>query len=159
VTLTIDAHHGSPIHLVNRAIVAQRAERQEYRRGRGIPYDEIWCVFDDDHRPEVREAITRAERWGVGVAFSNPCIELWFVLHFDHHGAWVTNDQIQRRASQLLGCDKNLTDAALDLLCERYEPARERAKAIAEGHVTAGASPYLNPSSTLWHLIESMHGR
>jgi RloB-like protein len=159
VTLRIDPYHGSPMHLVNRAIAAQDIERRESRRRHGSPYDEIWCVFDHDGRQEVPEAIARAEQRGIRVAFSNPCIELWFVLHFDHHASWVTADQIQHRAAELLGCGKNMTEAALNVLGDRYEQARANAQAITDGHVRAGEWRCENPSSTLWQLIESMYGR
>jgi RloB-like protein len=51
---------------------------------------EIWCVFDYDLKPDEAEtqpqdfnnAITKAESYGLKVAWSNDAFELWFVLHY-----------------------------------------------------------------------------
>ncbi|HEX4215332.1 MAG TPA: RloB family protein, partial [Candidatus Dormibacteraeota bacterium] len=139
-----------------RAIAATSEERRNYRKRQGIPHEEIWCVFDDDERPEAHEAVERAEREGIKVAFSSPYVELWFVLHFEQHGGWVSGDQIQRRSLELLGCKKNLTEAALDMLCDRYGEARHRAQQLTAANAEAGLGPHGNPSSSLWKLIDSL---
>jgi len=52
-------------------------------------YDEVWCVFDMDVKPDVvgqfedyNNAIEEAERSGFNTAYSNDAFELWFVLHY-----------------------------------------------------------------------------
>jgi len=54
-------------------------------------YDEVWCVFDMDLKPDVvgqsedyNEAITEARRCGFKSAYSNDSFELWFVLHYQY---------------------------------------------------------------------------
>lgn len=50
-------------------------------------YDERWLVFDADGREDFAEGIQLACRLGFHVAYSNMCIEYWFMLHFyDHSG-------------------------------------------------------------------------
>ena len=82
VTVTIDPFHGGPLQLVERAIEAMNGEGRDARRGRGRAHDEYWCMFDRDEHPNVPDALSKALGAGVGVAFSNPCVELWFLLHF-----------------------------------------------------------------------------
>ena len=82
VTVTIDPFHGGPLQLVERAIEAMNGEGRDARRGRGRAHDEYWCMFDHDEHPNVPDALSKALGAGVGVAFSNPCVELWFLLHF-----------------------------------------------------------------------------
>ena len=48
-------------------------------------YAKKWLVFDADGRADFEAGIKRARGKGFGVAFSNMCIEYWFMLHFDKH--------------------------------------------------------------------------
>ena len=55
----------------------------------GEKYDEIWCVFDMDYKPDVNgqyedfdAAIQRAINSGYKCAYSNDAFELWFILHY-----------------------------------------------------------------------------
>ena len=48
-------------------------------------YDKRWLVFDADGRTDFDAAIKKARKLGFHVAFSNMCIEYWFVLHFESH--------------------------------------------------------------------------
>ncbi len=94
-----------------------------------------------------REAVAKAEANGINLAVSSPCIELWFVLHFDDQTAYIERQQAQSRARELLGCEKGLTNDALDTLAQRYDGARTRAIALDEKHTGDGSPPRSNPSS------------
>lgn len=55
----------------------------------GENYDEVWCVFDMDYKPDVNgqfedfnNAIQAANSSGYKCAYSNDAFELWFVLHY-----------------------------------------------------------------------------
>lgn len=53
-------------------------------------YDKRWLVFDADGREDFDEGIKLARKKKFGVAFSNMCIEYWFLLHFyDHDGSAI----------------------------------------------------------------------
>ena len=43
--------------------------------------DEVWAVFDRDEHPRIKEAIDICHRAGVGIGRSNPCFEVWLILH------------------------------------------------------------------------------
>lgn len=45
-------------------------------------YAERWIVFDRDKVPRFDEIIAEAERKGIQVGWSNPCIEIWFQAYF-----------------------------------------------------------------------------
>lgn len=53
-------------------------------------YDEVWCVFDMDINSGGKEicefdnAISKAIKNDIKVAYSNDSFELWYCLHFDH---------------------------------------------------------------------------
>ncbi|MFK8046621.1 MAG: RloB family protein [Crocinitomicaceae bacterium] len=55
-------------------------------------YDQIWCVFDADPKPDnpkqlenFNSAIVTAEKYGFGVAYTNQAFEYWLILHFEDH--------------------------------------------------------------------------
>ena len=156
VLLEIDPFHGVPQSLVQQAVATKKAEARDQRRGRGRAHDEIWCVFDIDAHPNVSEAVQLAEAHGIGLAISNPCIELWFILHFQDQTAYLSRHNAQSAAAALLGCGKVLTRSAMDLLHDCYEDARDRAQRLDAKHEGDGSPPRSNPSSSVWSLIEAI---
>ena len=60
--------------LVRRALKAQREDPRER---------EIWIVFDKDNRPDdVDRIISSAKKHSINVAWSNPCIEIFFHAYY-----------------------------------------------------------------------------
>ena len=55
----------------------RRAKEEHHKRF------QIWCVFDRDEHHGIPQALSEARNHALKVAFSNPCIELWAVLHFE----------------------------------------------------------------------------
>lgn len=45
-------------------------------------YREVWIVFDRDQVINFDEIIKTAEDKGINIAWSNPCIEIWFEAYF-----------------------------------------------------------------------------
>jgi hypothetical protein len=156
VRVTVAEEHGVPVTLVNLAVKAKAEAARDERRGRGAAWDEIWCVFDEDEHPNVPQAIAKAEANGIRVAVSSPCIELWFILHFEAQTAYIGRAAAQSRARHLLGCAKGLSDDALDSLAARYQDARTRARALDDKHSGDGSPPRSNPSSEVWKLIDQI---
>lgn len=154
VLIEIDPFRGGPLQLVQKAVEAKRIEVSEARRGRGRPHDQIWCMFDRDEHPNFARAVDLANRNDINLAISNLCIELWFILHFDRHTAYIERQAAQRRTEELLGCSKVLTDSALSALAERYDRARDQAVRLDEKHAGDGSPPASNPSSSVWRLID-----
>lgn len=154
VLVEIDPYRGGPLQLVEHAIEAKRIETREEKRGRGRPHNQVWCVFDRDVHPNFAQAIDLANRHDIKLAISNPCIELWFILHFEDRTMYLERQAAQRRAAELLGCSKVLTDTALSALAERYDQARKRATNLDEKHAGDGSPSGSNPSSGMWRLID-----
>lgn len=158
VLVTIGDFHGAPLSLVDRAVDAKRAEARDAARGRGRAHDEVWCIFDRDEHPNIPEALDKAAANGVGVVLSNPCIELWFVLHFADQTAHLERGDAQRLSRELLQCDKVLTGAALAALADQYGDAKQRAQLLDQKHVDDGSPRYSNPSSNMWELVDRIRG-
>ena len=158
VQLDIRGGLGAPLTVVEHAVKRKRHEARESRRGRGRASDEYWCVFDVDQHPNIDAAIQKAQANGIEVALSNPCIELWFVLHFQDQAAHIERAAVQAASRQLLDCDKLLDRNALQELERRVTDARRRAQALDDKHEGDGRAPGSNPSSGLWRLIDRIMG-
>jgi RloB-like protein len=159
MTFRVADFHGVPFSLVSRAVETKKAEERDSRRGRGRARDEYWCVFDVDVHEKLIEAIDLAARNGIQLAISNPCIELWFLIHFEDQFAFIERHDAQRAAKAHTRCDKTLTREALEALGERFPAAKDRARALESKHVGDGTPAPGNPSSDVWRIIDSIISR
>ncbi len=109
--------------------------------------DEVWAVFDRDDHPLYREAIQNCESSNVGVAYSNPCFELWLILHEVDFDAPDGRRDLQKRfgllrpeydpdAGKTPDCDDLVTRVAIAE--ERAE--RQLARRVEEGNASGPPS-------------------
>ena len=96
----------------------------------------------------------RAAQHQIGVAISNPCIELWFLLHWVDQAAYLERGVAQDRVRPHVGEGKAIAASAVAGLIERHDLARDRAQQLAARHDLNGSATWSNPSSTAWKLIE-----
>lgn len=61
----------------------------------------VFCVFDVDVDPKknkiIQEAIIFANKNGIQIITSTPCVELWFLLHFEYTTAHLSNQEVMKR--------------------------------------------------------------
>ncbi len=138
-------------------------------------YDELWIVIDRDevelkgkgfggHTEEnFQKALEESKEYGVEVACSNPCFELWIVLHFEYRDTACSRGDIQKKALEkinlLLPNDKQLkkveklksVENIYDLLKDKVDIARRNAKKLK-----ANEKIKANPSTGMYKLLESL---
>ena len=142
-----------PMSLVKQA----RKEVRANRKARDGGFDEIWCVFDQDEHPNVAQAIREARDSGIGTALSNPCFELWLVLHVEERTGHIERDAAQARCQDLgLTAGKALADGTESRLVEGYVEAKRRAQALDRMHEASGSARESNPSSNVWQLVDRL---
>jgi hypothetical protein len=140
--------HSVPLPLVEQAV--KRAQDPEV--------DECWCVFDVEwprNHPNLVEAVALAERHDVRLAISNPCFEVWLILHHRDQTAFLDTagaDKLSRKLDRRPG--KSI-DASV------YMPLRaeavRRALLLDRRHGRDGtALPHNNPSSGMHALMASL---
>ncbi len=145
-----------PATLASHACRDMDDNRRAQRRGDPL-YDEIWCVFDRDEHPDVTQAISRAKQKGVNTAFSNPCFELWLVLHKRTQTRYIERQEVQKSARKLgLIKGKALNKDLFTDILNGYEDAKRRARELDQMHSGDGRSPGSNPSSSMWRLVDSI---
>ncbi len=78
-------------------------------------YDAVWCVVDVDEF-DVEAAWTLAQANAVELAVSEPCFELWLLLHFADHKAYIGNGKAACTllAKHVSGYDKKLDFGKFD---------------------------------------------
>lgn len=156
VTVTFGDVRGTPRTLIDAAVDAKRHDARNARRGGGAPFDEVWCVCDVDDPPFMHEIRPIAHANDIHLAISNPCIELWLLLHFEPQTAYLKRRDAQSRAKGHLKCEKALTNDALASLEARLARATERAKGLDDKHDGDGSPLGHNPSSRMWEIVDSI---
>jgi hypothetical protein len=148
----------TPFDLVAAAVDQRRLDLKEAKRGRGRAYDQYWCMFDVDEHPRLLEALELAAANEIRIALSSPCLELWFLIHFEDRTAYIDRHQAQRGSRSMLGCGKALTPVALESLVSKYEEAKKRALLLAAKHEGDDSAKPWNPYSEVWKLIDVIVG-
>lgn len=96
--VVVGPRRGVPTELV-RAAAKHRARAPFTHEDGSAPYDEVWCVMDVEApvaHPDFDGALRTARAEGLSVALSNPCFELWLLLHFREVRGYSTSEAAQR---------------------------------------------------------------
>lgn len=117
-------------------------------------FDEVWCVFDVDEFPGVADAVRLAAREGVFVAVSNPCFELWLLLHFERCTAHVPRYKslVSKLEKHVGNYDKT------ELKFMQYQDGVDDAIRRARDLDPTGEAFQRNPSTGVWRLVERIVG-
>lgn len=151
LNIEIRPEHGVPLTLVQLA-----AERQQ-----DSEVDECWCVFDVEwpkHHPNLDRAVSLAQKSNVSLAISNPCFELWLILHHKEHNGFADTCSAEKHSRTLDKRAGKSIDAAIYMPQRRI--AAERAKKLAMRHERDGTRfPNDNPSSGMYAFLYALEGK
>ncbi|GAA2724031.1 RloB family protein [Actinocorallia aurantiaca] len=150
LNVRIHPQQGVPLTLVQKAVECKRDPE----------VDECWCLFDVEwprNHPNLAQAIDLARAHGIRLAISNPCFELWLVLHHRDHGSFADTETIERLSRSLDKRSGKSIDPAV------YMPLREKAARLAERlaarHERNGTRfPHDNPSSGMYEFLKEIEG-
>ena len=126
--------------------------------------DQIWCVFDcDDNSNEaLRNAALYAEKQGYKIAYSNPCFEYWYLLHFMKHNSHLSGADDVLRLLQVKGRIENY-EKNLDVFAvlqpyqnEAIQRAKERLEQLYRDNVII-LSRDSNPVTTVHELVHYLN--
>lgn len=147
---------GKPKTLVERATRMKKDAERDARKESddNLRFDFVWCVFDTDDHPGIPEAKQRARDNGINLAISNPCFEIWILLHFQDH-----RSHVQRKILRAM-CRTYLPDYVKEVPCDElrstYQQATERAAALVLWHEQQGREQHSNPSTGVYRLTEQI---
>lgn len=143
----------NPKTIVDYAVAEKRkAESEARKRGdENLKYDEVWCVFDVDSHAHIPDARQKADANGVRLAISNPCFELWVLLHFRDQRAYIERHKAESACrDHLPGYDKKVP---FDQVFPLYQSAVQRAVELNRWQETRGCAGD-NPSTGVHQLTE-----
>jgi hypothetical protein len=153
--VVVDDAGGTPKSLVERAVTEKKdaARRAKSEKDENLKFDEIWCVFDIDEHPLILEAKEQARAHGISLAISNPCFELWLLLHFAEQRAWIHRHSVQS------ACRKYLKDYEKEVPFEQLrgllDDALRRAEQLESWQVNRGCQGE-NPSTDMHKLVHRL---
>ena len=120
-------------------------------------HDQVWAVFDRDKHPRFKEAIALCEAGRVEVGRSNPCFEVWLILHEEDYDKPGDRHTVQARLAVLRPeYDKKgaKTPNCTDLVA-RVEEAERRADTQLARREDEG-EPYGDLSTTVGRLTRAI---
>ena len=110
--------------------------------------DKVFLMYDLDVDGilEQLQKIPNAE-----LLVSNPCVELWFLLHYQEQKSEISSDKCIKKLQKFSNEYKKgiLSEEEKTFLAEKKDLAIERAKNMIG---------YQNPSSTVYKLLEKLKG-
>jgi hypothetical protein len=153
VDVVIDEGGVSPKTLVERAAQKKKTAEKEAERFRDehLKYDEVWCVYDVDAHPKLADAFQQARDNEIKLAVSNPCFELWLLLHFSDQTAHIERDKVRFMLRKHLPGYKKRVD--FEKLKSRYTDAVKRANLLKK-RCQENGDEGANPSTGVHKLTE-----
>jgi hypothetical protein len=144
---------GVPVSVVETAIDLRAKASQAARREHddNLLWDQVWAVFDIDDHPNVERAKELARKGGISLAISNPCFELWALLHFVDWRRHIERGRLRQELQRYLPeYGKELNFEAMN---SSYDVAVRRAHTLQEDAIAAEA-PGRNPTTYVFLLTE-----
>jgi hypothetical protein len=112
--------------------------------------DQVWAVFDRDEHEPFDEVIELCERQGVRIGRSNPCFEVWLILHEEEFERPDDRHQVCRHLRELRPEYDPYGAKTCDWqkMIGRVEAAEDRASTQLRHRVSEG-TPFGPPSTTV----------
>lgn len=155
VRVTVAGGEGDPSHVVKRAKSLKSEAEIEARREKdeNLLFDDVWCLVDVDDHKRLEEVADMAKSNGIELGISNPCFELWLVLHFRESPGPQDRKFIQAMVGEFVeGYEKHVDFA---LFKTGYEEAVKRARCIDDDCRKMGELGR-NPSTGVYRLTEAI---
>jgi len=140
-----------PKSVVEYAKYLSRKEKQY-----GDIYDKTWCVYDRDEHQKFKDANIQARDLKFEVAFSNPCFELWYLIHFQNQEAHIERDEVVENLKQYIP-DYDKTKDCYEKLKKYQNDAIVHAEKLREKHKRENSEETKNPSTTVDLLVKYLN--
>lgn len=122
--------------------------------------DMAFCIFDTDIDPNknkvIDNAIKLANKNNIKIITSSPCIELWFLLHYEYSTASMSNDEVIKKLKNYYPKYKKNINIYLDIK-DKMDIAINNAKKLEryqkDNNVKIGTVE-ANPSTEIYKVIE-----
>ena len=119
----------------------------------------VWLMYDKDDFPfddfdntqfSAEEKLSEQE---YHVAWSNECIELWFVLHFQQLFTHIGREQYRTILKQYFPYEKNL-ETVYDTLKDKTQDALSHSQALYDSYAVGTPPSRMAPATRVHELVQ-----
>lgn len=153
--------HTDPVGIVNDAINRIETSEREKDKIDIENGDSVWCVFDSDGNTpqQLTEAKALADIHGIQIAFSNPCFEIWFLLHFGNSSKPFNRaEDVKNELKSKQGMNNYNKNRCIYKFIEQNQPnAINNAEKLIKYHLKGATEQYSkdsNPSTSVHELVK-----
>ena len=122
--------------------------------------DVAYCIFDTDvdsnKNKIIEEAIQLARKNNIKIITSSPCIELWFLLHYDYTTANMDNEEVIKKLKGYYPKYEKNINIYPDII-EEIDLAIKRAKKLEKYQIDNNrriGTVEANPNTEVYKIIE-----
>ena len=148
----------------NTLSILDTAEKVQLRSGG--KYRHIWIVYDKDDFPEddfdnayfrCQELSNSSDTVTYHALWSNECIELWFLLHFEYLQSNIHRDLYYPKLTKHLGSKykKNSSDM-FETLYPHLDDAIRNAKSLLQNYPNGAAPSQCAPGTSVYEIFEKL---
>jgi hypothetical protein len=159
--MLVDVHigdtFGTPITLVDAAVEFRRRRRRR-QKDSFEKNDQVWIACDCDQHPQLKRAFDKARANDIGVAFSNPCVEVWAYLHFSDHDKPLGRHEMQKQLSMTMPAYDRDNNKEFDYeqMKDGYHDAVRRAERMEQRRLEQ-RDPLGNPYTSFYKLTRLIY--
>ena len=153
----VPGNETDPINLVNKTIIKVKELGLNLEEN-----DRAYCIFDTDlderKNMQIIKARKLAKKYHIIMITSNPCIELWFLLHFEYTTAWLSNnDVINKLKKYYPKYEKNINifPEIKDKVFEAIKNAKKLESFQLDNNKIIGIVD-ANPSTEMYKIVEEL---
>lgn len=148
---------GVPLTLIRSACdEKKRLDRQAAKEDDSFSsHFQVWGLFDVDDHPNISQAKNLATARGIRICISNPCFDLWGILHYQQHDAEEHRHLIQKRLAKLMTSydPKGSKEFNYEEIHGSYAKAKTHAKELLRRR-SEEANAGGNPSTNVYELLD-----
>ncbi|WP_457563067.1 RloB family protein [Caminibacter pacificus] len=121
-------------------------------------YDQIWAVFDKDEVKDEHfdKSIRTIRKNKYKVAYSNPCFELWFLLHFNFYQTSLTKNLCLKKLKNYIPKYEKNDKNMYDKLKNKVQIAIRNAKKLEKINKSKKVPHNKNPYTNVYKLVEEL---
>lgn len=154
------------ISLVHKAVEYKEKNQLAKRNG-----DTVWVVADgdvnynnpnpiDNKNMQLRKARRMAEAKDIQIALSNPCFELWYLLHYQYTTKFLGNyNDVSRLLKNFIVNYRKTIDVYAELSAHTAKAIENSKRLELYQKNNGNASPFgvdVNPFTDVYKLVESL---
>lgn len=160
VLFAIKGGEGAPKTLVDKCVQKFQELKKSAKHDSFEKNTSIWAVFDIDEHEGIEEAVRIAEKIGIEVAISNPCFEVFGLMHKSVYDRPLSRTQAQSLLAEVMpGYHHKHAPSFVWSWCrDQVEQAMHHSALAVERRNNEGSN-FLsgNPSSDFHRLLQALN--